>query len=201
MASKEQQREWGRKWAAANPDKVRASKRRYQEKNAEKIAASKRAKRAECSEKLQAAKRAWEKANPEIVSMQRARRRIRLMNAETNRSLRYHYDITVDKYKQVAAMQNDVCLICGEKSVTARIGRLVVDHCHGSGVLRGLLCHRCNCGLGYFKDDVGLVARALKYLEAFSVAGAETAWPDRVAEVIEQLEGPNERVTNRRAVG
>ncbi len=201
MTTKEQRREYSRSWAAKNPEKVKESKRRYVEKNAEKIRARKNSKRAAESEKLKAAKRAWEKANPDIVSMQRARRRIRLMNAATNRDLRYHYDITVDKYKEVAGMQGDVCLICGQKSITARIGRLVVDHCHGSGVLRGLLCHRCNCGLGYFKDNVDMVARALKYLEAFSVASADKAWPDRVAEVIEQLDGANEFIANRRAVG
>ena len=36
MATKEQQREWGKKWAANNPDKIRAAKRRYQERNKDK---------------------------------------------------------------------------------------------------------------------------------------------------------------------
>lgn len=54
---------------------------------------------------------------------------------------------------------NGHCDICGQKSV-----RLVVDHCHHTGKLRGILCDKCNFGLGLFKDDPSLLRRAADYL-------------------------------------
>ena len=41
---------------------------------------------------------------------------------------------------------------------------LHVDHCHKSGKVRGLLCTRCNKGLGHHKDDVEILKKAIKYL-------------------------------------
>jgi Recombination endonuclease VII len=54
--------------------------------------------------------------------------------------------------------QRGQCAICRE------IKRLVVDHCHRSGQRRGLLCHKCNSGLGYFSDSKSLLMNAITYL-------------------------------------
>jgi hypothetical protein len=51
------------------------------------------------------------------------------------------------------------CEICGETG-----GRLVIDHCHKSGSVRGRLCSVCNTGLGMFRDDPKLLSVALGYL-------------------------------------
>ncbi len=40
-----------------------------------------------------------------------------------------------------------------------------VDHCHETMKVRGLLCNRCNKGLGQFKDNIGFFKSAIKYLE------------------------------------
>lgn len=56
------------------------------------------------------------------------------------------------------------CEICG---VTEhQLGyRLVVDHCHGSGHIRGLLCQNCNRGVGMFKDTAQLMMAAAYYIQ------------------------------------
>lgn len=51
------------------------------------------------------------------------------------------------------------CVICGLAS-----SKLVVDHCHKTGSVRGALCGECNLGLGKFKDDPQLLEFARIYL-------------------------------------
>lgn len=53
------------------------------------------------------------------------------------------------------------CVICGVETT-----KLVVDHCHKTGSIRGLLCTNCNLGLGHFKDDPLLLEFAIQYLHA-----------------------------------
>ena len=78
------------------------------------------------------------------------------------------YGITASDYEKMYADQDGKCAICkGEGFVMAthhRI-RLVVDHCHESGVIRGLLCHNCNRALGLLKDDVSRLETAIEYLK------------------------------------
>lgn len=50
------------------------------------------------------------------------------------------------------------CVICGAE------GPLVVDHCHETGRIRGMLCNHCNRGLGHFRDDPVLLEFAAEYL-------------------------------------
>jgi hypothetical protein len=52
------------------------------------------------------------------------------------------------------------CVICGSQE------KLVVDHDHKTGEIRGLLCNHCNRGLGHFKDDPMLLEFAAQYLYA-----------------------------------
>lgn len=58
--------------------------------------------------------------------------------------------------------QAHACAICGAPPPPG--GALVVDHDHATGRIRGLLCGRCNIGLGWFDDQPQLLDRAIKYL-------------------------------------
>ena len=50
------------------------------------------------------------------------------------------------------------CIICGSTQ------RLCIDHCHQTKKVRGLLCTKCNTGLGMFDDDIGKLLSAIEYL-------------------------------------
>lgn len=78
------------------------------------------------------------------------------------------YDITLQKYDEMLEEQNSCCIICGTDVENCDKGsgnRLVVDHCHKTNKVRGLLCNSCNLLLGYAKDNVTILQSAISYLK------------------------------------
>lgn len=77
--------------------------------------------------------------------------------------LRDAYGISLKDYNDMLESQNHKCAIC-KQDETRFLKKLVVDHCHKTGKVRQLLCNMCNHGIGNFKDDIYLLAEAIKYL-------------------------------------
>lgn len=70
--------------------------------------------------------------------------------------------ISPAEYEAMIRDQDGLCAICGGNNK----GRpLIVDHCHSTKIVRGLLCQRCNVGIGHFKDSAEIVESALRYLQ------------------------------------
>ncbi len=78
--------------------------------------------------------------------------------------LKGHYGITLEQYDQMLANQNHSCKIC-KKHKDLFKGPLVVDHCHETKKIRGLLCTPCNTALGLLKEDPILFVAAMNYLK------------------------------------
>ena len=76
--------------------------------------------------------------------------------------LKRDYGLTYDQYLCMLKSQGGVCAICGKAEEKRR---LAVDHCHNTGVIRGLLCGMCNTAIGKLNDDVNLLKKAIEYLE------------------------------------
>jgi hypothetical protein len=90
--------------------------------------------------------------------------------AEYRRENRFANGIK-DKVRAKLARQLSECLICGVEA------KLVVDHDHRTGMVRGGLCSNCNLGLGHFKDSPELLRFAALYLEGSCACGdCEVAW-------------------------
>lgn len=68
------------------------------------------------------------------------------------------YGLPDDLATQLAHNREGSCQICGETKF------LVVDHCHSTGDVRGLLCQQCNSVLGYAKDKISTLESAISYL-------------------------------------
>jgi hypothetical protein len=88
-------------------------------------------------------------------------------------TLRRYYKISVEEYDAMLTAQDSVCACCKcaeTRTVkgTGKIKTLAVDHCHATGKVRGLLCGRCNQGMGHFKDSPALLRAAITYLESYS---------------------------------
>lgn len=86
----------------------------------------------------------------------------------TDSYLKRTYGITGDDYHVMYSNQSGRCAICEGEGFTLDPKhklRLVVDHCHATGKVRGLLCHNCNRALGLLKDDTKRFKTAIAYLE------------------------------------
>jgi hypothetical protein len=77
--------------------------------------------------------------------------------------IKYKYKISPNSYQGLLIKQNGTCAIC--KQICTVNPNLSVDHCHLTKKVRGLLCDRCNKGLGFFKDNPDLLIEANKYLQ------------------------------------
>lgn len=61
-------------------------------------------------------------------------------------------------------VQQGCCKICGDQLTRSK--DIHIDHCHTTNTFRGILCNKCNVGLGYFRDDPVLLQKAIEYLQA-----------------------------------
>ena len=81
-------------------------------------------------------------------------------------NLKRKFKLTVEEYDSMLLSQKGCCAIC-KSSECATGRRLSVDHCHTTGIIRGLLCQSCNTALGKLKDDINVLKEAVKYLRRF----------------------------------
>lgn len=89
------------------------------------------------------------------------------------------YGITPEQYVALVNRAAGRCEACGCPPGPKGLG---IDHDHKTGEVRGLLCDRCNLAIGYFKDDVTLLERAIAYLKKHSLEGVVV--PDALPENI-----------------
>ncbi len=82
-----------------------------------------------------------------------------------NSVLWYEYGICIQDYDYLYNLQNGVCAICEEPPSKNRV--LAVDHDHSDSKVRGLLCSRCNKGIGLFQEDINIIKKALLYLDKY----------------------------------
>lgn len=92
----------------------------------------------------------WVRENPE-----------RFRRTQRRSMLKRKYGMTEDDYDAMLAAQGGCCPICN-----ATLAEVVVnvDHDHGTGRVRGILCDRCNRTLGLFGDDPARLRSAAAYL-------------------------------------
>ena len=87
-----------------------------------------------------------------------------------NKVLKRTYGITLEDYDKIYDKQNGKCAICKETFPRRGKEGLAVDHCHNKGIIRELLCCKCNTGIGNFKDNIILLEEAIKYLRKHNVS-------------------------------
>jgi hypothetical protein len=107
------------------------------------------------SEEGRAYARQWHRDHPEAMRRQKFKER---------------YGITLEQYERLLEVQGGACAICKSKDIGhSKHKHFSVDHDHVTGVVRGLLCNRCNVGLGSFKDNMDSLQAAIEYLRKQNV--------------------------------
>lgn len=82
---------------------------------------------------------------------------------ERRRRLR-KYGLTDEQYAEMLDQQDGRCAIC--RTDDYGIKGPQIDHCHDTGQVRGLLCNRCNLGIGQLGDDPERMEAAARYVRA-----------------------------------
>jgi DNA-directed RNA polymerase subunit RPC12/RpoP len=81
--------------------------------------------------------------------------------------LKNRYKISLEDLGVILERQGNKCLICGIELKSGIYSH--IDHDHKTGKVRGVLCKRCNNGIGYLMDDPVLLRVAAEYIERLSM--------------------------------
>jgi hypothetical protein len=95
----------------------------------------------------------WRRANPDRVKTYNKWAKIRV-----------NYGLTRQDWEAMFITQGSCCAACGTTDPKSKRG-WVVDHCHATGAVRGILCRQCNTAAGMCEDDPDRLRRLAKYLE------------------------------------
>lgn len=76
--------------------------------------------------------------------------------------LKVKYNLNETQFRNLLEKQEGLCAICRKPR---GVRDFSVDHDHDTGITRGLLCVKCNTGLGLFDDSIKLLIRAAMYLD------------------------------------
>ena len=81
-------------------------------------------------------------------------------------ALQWKFNLSREGYNLLYEHQNGCCAICKKHQIEFSRA-LAVDHNHKTGKIRGLLCIKCNLGLGNFDESRGTLIKAMQYLKKY----------------------------------
>ena len=158
VEQKKRKSEYQKEYYQKNKKRLADYKKAWREKNKERILEKKRKYYDENKEEIKEKARQYRKINTEKIKEYRVTNKGRRRERWLTR-----YGLTQEKYQEMLDEQNYGCAICGNTNDEEKL--LMVDHDHSTDKVRGLLCHRCNSGIGLLRDDVDLLFMAIDYLE------------------------------------
>lgn len=107
--------------------------------------------------------REWYVINKEYKKAQNKEWRENNISKFRNINLKRRFGITLEEYDSILNKQKDCCAICGIHKDEFSY-QMVVDHSHTTGKVRGVLCRKCNLGIGHLNDDISLLEKSIEYL-------------------------------------
>ena len=145
--NKEHRQSYLKSWYKDNQDKVKEQRENYKDIKNEKRRLKYKYDEDYREERLKQA-REWQMNNP---------------NKRKNQRLR-QYGISFEEFNFLLEKANNKCEICGYSDMSDKKIFPVIDHCHNSNKVRGVLCSKCNLALGHFNDNIDSLKNAINYL-------------------------------------
>ena len=75
------------------------------------------------------------------------------------------YRLSIEDQKRMLTEQKGRCKICGKLFSEGHFNKPFIDHSHDTYLVRGILCGACNSILGYSRDNIEILKKAIKYLK------------------------------------
>lgn len=114
--------------------------------------------------------KAWRLANPDRVKEYRQTNRRSIYLTESARK----YGITREQFSEMMADQKEACATCRRQfDWSDKQTKPHIDHCHGTGKIRGLLCNRCNTVLGLVSESSDTLLTLIEYLKCHGTSAEQ----------------------------
>jgi len=114
------------------------------------------------------AERLWVQNNKHKISEYNKKQYQKRKGKQRDRRLQLEFGISTEIYNSMLFEQNGKCALCKQSEtrlLNGQVKNLAVDHDHGTGKVRRLLCSNCNVGLGNFQEKIELLKAAIVYLK------------------------------------
>ena len=143
LARKDEIKKYMKKWRKENKEHVIKYRKKLYSENKEEILKNLKLRRENNLEKYLIRENEYRMKNP-----------IKIKHSKRAYNLKVTYNMTLEDYQRMFDTQKGKCAICKKHQNEFKYP-LHVDHDHNTGKVRGLLCGRCNAGLGYYeKSDI-----------------------------------------------
>ena len=160
MQTEEEKRDYHQKYRLENRDKIKERKKECYLKNKYKILEWQKDYYQKNKDKIKERIKEYSLKNKDKIKERSKDYRLKNKNKITGRRLLRDYSLSLSDYNSLLEEQNNVCKVC---LVKPKKRKLFVDHCHSTGEVRGLLCHKCNSALGFLQEDVNIMRNLIEY--------------------------------------
>lgn len=140
-------------WHLKNKDIIRKIQKRYRKKHRVEIKKYNKSYNLKNRKEKNQYRNEWRKNNPDKVKAEK---------------LKVRFKITLKEYNDLIIKQKNKCGICGNVFNFEKRNSMqypCIDHSHKNNKIRGILCRKCNSGLGGFKDNIKIINQAIKWLK------------------------------------
>lgn len=143
-----------RKWEKENPERTKEMQRESRKRCRDRVRASNRASYRRHKEARTEYSRKMYNTNPDVKKSKK--------DGDRKWRLKTKYGLTVEQFDEMLLSQKGHCALCAKP-----MSKPIIEHCHKTGIIRGLVHQQCNAMIGMAQDDPEVLRSAIVYLNRF----------------------------------